>query len=278
MPHLYEQSLQKSAEGDQTVIFYTLQMPVDSHCHLEMEDFEDDLDSIVEECQNLGFRYILTVGTEKRYYGRVLEIIRKYPFVYGSMGVHPHVSKDWDESYDFLIKKMASNEKILALGEIGLDFYKNYSPPEKQREVFIHQLELAKSLNLPVIIHSRWAERETLEILDLHYNGKGVIHCFSYGKNAAKKFIERGFYISIPGTITYRNKSELLDVVRYVPTDILLVETDSPFLAPQGKRGSRNTPINVIDVLGKISEIKGMKMHVLDEIMVENFENLFIKR
>lgn len=253
-------------------------MPIDSHCHLELEDFEHDLDSILTECENQGFKYLLTVGTEKEYYGRVLEIIAKYPFVYGSIGVHPHVSKSWDESYEPKITELTQNKKIVALGETGLDFYKNYSPPLKQREVFIFQLELAKSLGLPVIIHSRLAEDETLEILDSHYEGEGVIHCFSYGKKAAKKFIERGFYISIPGTITYRKNSELEEVVKYIPVDRLLIETDSPFLAPLGKRGERNTPLNVVYVLERISEIKGIERESLDEKIVENFEKLFLKR
>jgi len=254
-------------------------MLVDSHCHLELEDFDLDRDEVIEESKKEGLKYILTVGTEKMYFGRVLEIIEKYDFVYGAIGVHPHSSRDWKSDFGKELEKFLKHKKIVALGEIGLDFYKNYSPPDVQKEVFAIELALARKNEIPVIIHSRNAESETIEILDSFYpdGRRGVIHCFSYDRDAAKKFLDRGFYISIPGTITFTNVGRLVEAVKYIPLEMILVETDAPFLTPQRERGKRNVPYYVRYTLDRVAQIKRISPSDLGEIVVRNFENLFLK-
>lgn len=254
-------------------------MIVDSHCHLELEDFDADRESVIEESRKEGLKYILTVGTEKRYFSKVLEITEKHDFVFGAIGIHPHSSGQWEKISKEELEGLLRHRKIVAYGEIGLDFFKNYSPPHVQKETFSAQLAFAKENKMPVIIHSRNAELETIEMIDLFYagGGKGVVHCFSYDKEAAKRFLDRGFYISIPGTITYKNNGKIVDVVKYVPLQRILVETDAPFLTPHWERGKRNVPYFVKYTLEKVAQIKGISLHLLGEIVVNNFENLFLK-
>ncbi|MCS7281070.1 MAG: TatD family hydrolase [Desulfobacterota bacterium] len=251
---------------------------VDSHCHLELEEFDRDRDEILLESKREGLAYILICGTEKRYFDKVLEITNKYDFVFGALGIHPHSSIEWKNVSPAHLKKLFAHEKIVAYGEIGLDFYKNYSPPDIQRDAFASQLKFAKENGLPIIVHSRSAETETIEFLDLYYGEgqKGVIHCFSYDKDAAKKFLDRGFFISIPGTVTYKNSTKIVEVVKYLPIDSLLVETDAPFLAPYPKVGERNLPYYVKYTFQRIAEIKGIGVDLLGESVVNNFKRLFL--
>ncbi|MCX7856960.1 MAG: TatD family hydrolase [Deltaproteobacteria bacterium] len=254
-------------------------MFVDSHCHLELEDFDIDRDEIVFQAKNEGLKYILTVGTEKRYFDKVLEIIYKYDFIFGAIGVHPHSSVHWKELSLNEMEELVSHKKIVAYGEIGLDFYKNYSPPSVQKEAFFSQLEFAKAQGKPVIVHTRSSASETIDIIDAAFKGGkgGVIHCFSYGKEEAKRFLDRGFYISIPGIVTYRKNGSLVDVVRYVPLNRLLVETDAPFLTPSPKKGKRNLPYYVKYTLEKVAQIKRISVLDMSQVVLNNFRNLFLK-
>ncbi len=253
-------------------------MIVDSHCHLELEDFDEDRDRIIGECERQGLKYLLTVATEERYFKKVVQIAEQFGCVFGAIGIHPHLSDKWKKIPLPDVENFLKHKKIVAYGEIGLDFYKNYSPPHMQKEAFSSQLLFAKDKGMPVIIHSRNSDSETLEILDSFYKGGkgGVIHCFSYDKKVAQKFLDRGFYISIPGTITYKNNGKLVEVVRYVPLNRILVETDAPFLTPYPERGKRNLPYYVKYVLEKIAEIKEIDVDVVGEEIVRNFETLFL--
>jgi TatD DNase family protein len=253
-------------------------MFVDSHCHLEMEDFEKDRQEVIERGLREGLQYMLTVGTEEKYFNKVVEIIERYPAVYGAIGIHPHNSKDYNGQLEKTISTYLKNKKIIAYGEIGLDFFKNYSPRESQINAFQIQLEVAKRAKLPVIIHSRSARDETIQILGTACNGNlgGVIHCYSYDLTTAKKFLDMGFTISFPGTITYKNAHPLIDVVKYTPTDRILAETDAPFLTPHPHRGKRNEPWFVKLTIERIAHAKGKGVEETASQLIQNFEKLFL--
>ena len=255
-------------------------MFVDSHCHLEMEDFENDRQEVIEKSLRDGLQYILTVGTDETYFGKVVQIIERYPSVYGAIGVHPHNSKDYSPQLEKTISSFLKNKKIVGYGEIGLDFFKNYSPRESQIHAFQLQLEVAKKAKLPAIIHSRNAKDETIQILDTACDGNlgGVIHCYSYDLPAAKKFLDMGFAISIPGTITYKNSHSLADVVRFTPIDRLLAETDAPFLTPHPHRGKRNEPSFVKLTIEKIAQLKGKTIGETATHLTQNFEKIFLNK
>jgi len=255
-------------------------MFVDSHCHLEMEAFEQDRDRIIEKSMAEGLAYILTVGTEEHYFQKVVEIIEKYDRIYGAIGIHPHSSNDYNDTTAKVIRQFLKHEKIVAYGEIGLDFFRNYSPRETQIQAFKDQLNLAKSLDLPVIIHSRNAKDETLAILKDIYSddASGVIHCFSYDIDTAKKLLDMGFYISIPGTITYAKTQTAIDVVRNVPMSRLLVETDAPFLTPVPHRGKRNEPFFVKYTVARLAQILGKSVEDVASNIHDNFKKLFLRR
>jgi len=254
-------------------------MYIDSHCHLEMDAYDDDRKAVIEKSIQEGLQYILTVGTEKKHFNTVLEIIDKYPAVYGALGVHPHNSNELTPVVADNIRLCAKHDKIVGYGEIGLDFFKNYAPREAQIKAFREQLGLASELHLPIIVHSRNAREETFNILKESYrNGDGgVIHCYSYDLDYVKKFLDLGFYISIPGTITYRNTEELAKVVEYVPDNRLLAETDAPFLTPHPHRGKRNVPYFVKLTIEKMAEIRSQDMLELASAICDNFKNLFLE-
>jgi TatD DNase family protein len=254
-------------------------MFVDSHCHLEMESFDKDRDKVVERSLEEGLVYLLTVGTEEPYFKKVVEIVEKYDQAYGAIGIHPHSSTAFDEKTALTIKQYLAHPKIVGYGEIGLDFFKNYSPREAQIKAFREQLILAKTLGFPVIVHSRNAKEETLSILKETYgnNASGVIHCYSYDWDTARKLIDMGFYISIPGTITYAGAKESVDVVRNIPLDRLLAETDAPFLTPVPHRGKRNEPYFVKLTVKKLSEIKNRDVEEVASAIHDNFLRVFPK-
>jgi TatD DNase family protein len=254
-------------------------MFVDSHCHLEMESFDKDRDKVVGRSLEEGLVYLLTVGTEEQYFKKVIEIVERYGQVYGAIGIHPHESTSYTEKTATTIRQYLTHPKIVGYGEIGLDFFKNYSSREDQTRAFREQLILAKTLSFPVIIQSRNAKAETLSMLKETYdnNASGVIHCFSYDWDTAKKLLDMGFYISIPGTITYTGAKEQVDVVRNVPLNRLLAETDAPFLTPVPHRGKRNEPSFVKLTVKKISEITNRDVEEVASAIHDNFLRVFPK-
>jgi TatD DNase family protein len=254
-------------------------MYVDSHCHLEMESYDEDRKIVIDNSTQEGLQYMLTVGTEEAHFDKVIEIIDKYQSVYGALGVHPHNSSEYNPVVADKIRAYAKHRKIVGYGEVGLDFFKNHSPRENQIKAFREQIELAQELHLPIIVHSRDAKEETLKVLkELYRAGNGgVIHCYSYDLEYVKKFLDMGFYISIPGTITYKNNEELTKVVEYVPDDKILAETDAPFLTPHPHRGKRNVPSFVKHTIEKMAQIRGQDMEELASAMCDNFENIFLK-
>jgi len=247
-------------------------MLIDSHSHLEMPEFKKDLEQVIQRAMESGVEHIFTVGTEKKGWMRALEIAHSHPSVYAILGVHPHNAKEIDEETYSTLRKLCRDEKVRAYGEIGLDFYRNLSPRDVQLRRFREQIGLAKEIGLPVVIHDRQAHRETLEILKSEKAGecKGIIHCFSGDYEMAKDCIEMGFYISVPGSITYKNAGGFQEVVKQIPLDSLLIETDAPFLAPVPFRGRRNEPSYVRYTAQKVAEIKKVPFEKVAEVTTEN--------
>ena len=251
-------------------------MLIDTHAHLEMSEFDKDRDAVIERALENGVDAIIAVGINLEDSKKAIALAKRYDAVYATVGVHPHDAKSIDTATYDSLKKLAEKEKVVAYGEIGLDFFRDRSPRDIQIKRFQEQLDLAGELKLPVVIHSRDAHSETFEILKKHKgNLRGVLHCFSGDYEMATKYIDLGYYISIPGTITFPNAEKLVEVVQKIPLDSLLVETDSPFLTPAPKRGKRNEPAYVAYVAKKISEIRGLSPEEVGMTTSENARNLF---
>lgn len=252
-------------------------MLIDSHAHLEMAEFRSDLPEIVRRAKECGIGYIFTVGTEKKDWNRALEIAHSYPFIYAILGVHPHNVKEIDEGTYPTLRELCHDEKTRAYGEIGLDFFRNHSPREMQIKRFREQIALARELHLPIVVHDRDAHQETLEILksEKAETCGGIIHCFSGDYGMAKECLDMGFYISVPGTITFKNATAFQEIVRRLPLESLLLETDAPFLAPVPFRGKRNEPSYVQYTAKKVAEIKKVPFEKVAEITTENALRVF---
>jgi TatD DNase family protein len=245
-----------------------------------MEEYDADREQVIGRGKKAGVRHILTVATEEKYFAKALEIIDSHEMVYGAFGIHPHNSRDFNDTLADKLRSYFSHDKLVAYGEIGLDFYRNYAPRETQIQAFRAQIRLAKELSLPIIVHSRDAKQETLDILGetaAAANG-AVMHCFSYDLKTAKQLLDMGFYLSIPGTITYKNASELREVVRQAPLERSLPETDAPFLTPEPHRGRRNEPGFVSIVVKKIAEAVHRPLADVSSVLCSNFVELFLHR
>jgi len=247
-------------------------MLIDSHAHLEMSEFKSDLEIVIQRAKKSGVEYIFSVGTEKKDWKRTLEIAHSHPSVYAILGVHPHNAKEIDDETYPVLKELCQDEKVKAYGEIGLDFFRNLSPRDMQLMRFREQIGLAKELGLPIVVHDRDAHQETLEILKSEKAEEcgGIIHCFSGDYEMAKVCIDMGFYISIPGSITFKNAEGLREVVKRIPLESLLVETDAPFLTPEPFRGKRNEPAYVRYTAQKVAEIKKVSFEKMAEVTTEN--------
>jgi TatD DNase family protein len=252
-------------------------MLIDSHAHLDMEDFKEDLEDVLERALNGGVTHIIAVGIDIPSSLKALELANRYDFISSSIGYHPHNAENIDSKSLEELGRLAQEPKVVAWGEIGLDFFRRYSHPEKQIEVFEQQLELAFHFNLPIIVHDRDAHDKVFAILNKKENKriKGVIHCFSGDYDLAMAFINIGYYISIPGTVTYQNAIKAQDVASRIPIDRVLVETDAPFLTPVPKRGKRNEPLFVNHTARKIAQLRGMDFNEFSLKTSENAKRLF---
>ena len=250
-------------------------MLIDSHAHLEMREFDSDRHDVIERAELAGVDCIVTVGTNPGLSRKALSIAHQYKNIYATVGVHPHdVAKASDKSFDEL-KALAQDPKVVAYGEIGLDYFRNISPREKQIEMFAKQLELAQELNLPVIIHDRDAHEETLRMVKTSGVRLGVFHCFSGDWAMARQCIDLGFYISVPGVVTFDKSKVLQDVVRQAPLDTILLETDCPYLTPVPHRGKRNEPSFIIHTAKKVAEIKKLPWEDIAQTAARNTRKLF---
>ena len=252
-------------------------MITDSHCHLDYSNLYDQLDDVIKRAENEKIKYLLTICTTLKSFKKIELIVEKYKNIYGTLGIHPHESKNYpniDSNYISNLRK--NNKKIIGIGETGLDFFYNHSDKKIQKNLFIEHIKVASKLDLPIIVHSRNAEKETLDIIKnakKNCNLKVLIHCFTGSLDFAKKLIDLNCYISVSGIITFKNSADLLNTVSKIPLDKLLVETDSPYLAPVPYRGKPNEPSYIVHTINKLSEIKKISK---DEV-IKNTTNNFVK-
>lgn len=252
-------------------------MLVDSHAHLDMKDFDKDRQATLDRALEGGVTHIITIGTDLSSSLKALELANIYDFVFSSVGYHPHHATDTDPPVLRELEGLVSEPKVVAWGEIGLDFYRRYSPADVQVAAFRRQLEMAMDLDLPVIIHDREAHTELFDILEEMTRGKarGVIHCFSGDYDMAMALIEMGYHISIPGTVTYKKAFQVHEVATRIPLERMIVETDAPFLAPVPFRGKRNEPLFVTHTAQKIAELRNMDFQEVALQTSENAKRLF---
>ena len=250
---------------------------IDTHAHLEMPQFDGDRDEVIKRTVESGISLIIDVGSDLSGSRTALELARRYDFIYASAGIHPHEVKGVTIETYKEIRELLSDPKVVAVGEIGLDYYKDYSPRDIQQREFINQIRIAKEFKKPVIVHSRDAREDTLKILKDEKVSEigGIMHCFSGDEEMAKICMDMGFYISFAGPVTYPNADKLRKVVKSIPTNRLLTETDCPYLAPQQMRGKRNEPAYVRYVAEKIAEVKGLSLEDIERIIELNVYNLF---
>ena len=254
-------------------------MIADSHCHLDYPNLYNQLDEVVKRANHNNVKYLLTICTTLESFERIKIITEKYKNIYGTFGIHPHEAEKYqqvDSKFILNIKKRYS--KIVGIGETGLDFYYNHSDKKIQKKSFIEHINAASELNIPVIVHSRNAENDTYEILKSeckNSNLKVLIHCFTGSKNFARKLIDLNFYISVSGIITFKKSIELAQTVSSIPIEKLLVETDSPYLAPLPYRGKDNEPSYIIHTVEKLSQIKKLSNESIMVNTTNNFMKLF---
>jgi TatD DNase family protein len=253
-------------------------MLIDSHAHLDFPDFQSDLEDLISRARQAGVDRILAIGsgTGPGSLDCALRLAEKFSILDASIGIHPHEARlAVEEDYRFL-EDLATHEKIVAWGEIGLDYHYHHSPREVQQAVFEKQLDLAARFDLPVIIHTREAEEDTLKILEKKWRDRtGVMHCFSGSRRLAETALEMGFHISFSGILTFPKAGEIRQIAAQVPLDRLLVETDAPYLAPVPLRGKRNEPAFVVETAKSLAEIKGLSLEEIGFITSANYHRLF---
>lgn len=252
-------------------------MTFESHAHYDDEAFDEDREALLASFAGEGIGSVINVGASLAGCRKTLQLTEAYPFVYGAMGVHPSETGELDETGLAWLREQCSREKVVAVGEIGLDYYWKEPDPAVQKKWFARQLELAREVTLPVIIHSREAAKDTLDMMQaLHAEEMGgVIHCYSYTKELAREYLKMDFYFGIGGVITFKNAKKLKEAVEYIPLEKILLETDSPYLAPEPNRGKRNSSLNLPYIAQAVAEIKGITREEVTEVTRRNAEKLF---
>ncbi len=251
---------------------------IDSHCHLNMKEFHHDLDQVIDNAKNNGIKYLHTICTKMSDYPDIIKIIEKHDNIYGSFGIHPHEANEYiDLNIEDIIKYL-SHEKIISVGETGLDYYYEYSNRANQKISFEKHIEASRKTRLPIIVHTREADDDTISIIENEMiNGEfpGLIHCFSSSERLAKKVLDLGLYISISGIVTFKNAVNLQEIVKWLPLDRIIIETDAPYLAPIPFRGKRNEPAFVKYVANFIAQLKNLEPQEVYRATTENFIRLF---
>ena len=254
-------------------------MIIDSHCHLNYEPMSLSLKETIDRANKDGVKYLLTISTEDKSYDKILNIISKNECVYGSYGIHPHEAKNHQSiKSEDIIKKTELNNKIIGIGESGLDFYYNHSDKKDQIKCFEEHIAAAQNTQLPLIVHTRNAETDTFEILKKKLNTKDfkiLIHCFTGSKEFAFKLLDLGAYISASGVVTFKKSVELANTFKEISNDRILVETDSPYLAPVPLRGKANEPSYIIHTVKFLSKLKNVSFEDFSNTTTKNFFNLF---
>ena len=252
-------------------------MLIDSHAHLDDARFSDDRPGMIQRAWDAGVRRIVTIGTGKGPddMGCGIPIAESYDWIQTSLGIHPHDAAKAEPRHFDLMKKLAAHPKVVAIGETGLDYYYDHAPRDVQRAVFQQQLEIASELDLPVVVHTRNADADTEDLLRRFAPRRGVLHCFTSSEGLAAAALELGMMISFSGIATFPNAKDLVDIVRKVPADRILIETDCPYLAPVPHRGKRNEPAFVADTARFIAKTRDVGVEILEEETFSNFIRLF---
>lgn len=254
-------------------------MIIDTHAHYDDKAFEEDRAEVLESMAGEGIGRIVNIGSSLGACKRTIQLMEQYDFIYGALGIHPTDSGELTESDIEWLKEQSALEKCVAVGEIGLDYYWDEPDREIQKKWFVRQLELAKEVKLPVVIHSRDAAQDTVDIMKAEQAQEigGVVHCYSYSRELAKTFLDMGFYFGIGGVVTFNNGRKLKEVVEYLPMDRIVLETDSPYLAPVPFRGKRNDSSKLPYVVEQIANIKGISLEEVQQTTTQNAYNLYPK-
>lgn len=249
----------------------------DTHAHYDDRAFLGEQESLLEQMHREGIEYIVNIGCSMESSRVITELVKQYDFLYGTVGVHPEDAGTLMEEDMAVLEKLCKEDKILAIGEIGLDYHYDEPPKEIQKKWFVRQLDLAKRAALPVVIHSREAAKDTLDIMKAEHAGQtnGVIHCFSYGVELAREYLDMGYYIGIGGVVTFKNGRKLKEVAEYTPLDRIVLETDAPYLAPVPFRGKRNCSLYLKYVAEEIAGLKGISPEEVYEATFENANRLY---
>ena len=252
----------------------------DSHCHLNDEKFNEDRKELIENLRKQGVKRLVTAGYSLESSKQAINLSKEYDFIYATIGISPNdvpkTLEDLDKDLNNIKDLYKEGEKIVAVGEIGLDYYWNTENKEIQKEAFKRQIELANNLNLPIQIHTREAIADTLEILkDNKVNRKGIFHCCPFNRELVKEGLKLGFYISFAGPATFKNSRNAVEIIKMVPDDKMLVETDSPYLSPEPYRGKRNDPSRVQYIIKKIAEVKEKSFEEIEKMVYENANTIF---
>lgn len=254
-------------------------MFIDTHCHLEDENFTADRAEVIERAKIAGVERIINFGSTLASSIAILELAKNFPELYGGVGIHPEEIDDFDEKTCAKLAALAADKKIVAIGEIGLDYHweKDSARREVQRKIFIEQLDLARQMNLPVCIHNRDAHGDTLKILQTEgKNLRGVMHCYSGSLEMAREIWKLGWLIGVDGPLTFKNSAKLPEVVKAAPRDMILIETDAPYLAPVPYRGKRNEPAYVVEVAKKLAELRSETLEEVAAYTTNNARNLYM--
>ena len=253
---------------------------VDSHCHLDFPEFEGHLDDVIKRANNAGVQFMMTICTQLSKFEQVLNIAKSHENIWCSVGVHPHNAADEPETDSRTLITLAEHPKVIAFGETGLDYYYDHSPREQQIGLFRQHIQAARQTDLPLVIHARNADDELIRIMrEEHTKGpfKGVIHCFSSSPELAETAIQLGLYISVSGIVTFKNAHELRNIIKTIPNNRLLVETDAPYLAPIPYRGKCNEPAYTTLTANKVAELKSIDPEIFSAMTTRNFFRLFTK-
>ncbi len=255
-------------------------MIIDTHAHIDGTDYDEDREAVIERARENGVQYIVNIGCDIESSYSSMELAEQYDLIYATAGIHPHDVKSIDDDTYAHLRQLLLHPKVIALGEIGLDFFKNYSPHDVQRTHFRKQIELAREMNKPIIVHCRDAKEDTISILSEFYPKdatarSGIFHCFSGDQELAEQALEMGFYISFSGSLTFKKSEILREVAKTIPADRLFAETDCPYLTPTPHRGKRNEPAYVNFTAEKLAELRGLKIEDVQRTMALNFFELF---
>jgi len=255
---------------------------IDSHCHVDSEQFDPDRDAVIERALAAGVEHMVAIGSGDGppALEAGIRLADRYPFIYATIGVHPHdASKATAETYKRLTE-LTAHPKVVAIGEMGLDFHYDHSPRDVQRDVFVEQMRIARDARKPIVIHTRTAWPETIALLREHWAPSklgGILHCFSEGPREAEEALAIGFHISFAGIVTFPKATAIQEAARITPSDRLLIETDAPFLAPVPKRGKRNEPAFVVETARKLAELRGVTLEEIAETTAANWRRLCLR-